>query len=113
MGYGLPAAIGAQLAFPKATVIDVAGDGSIQMNIQELATAKQAGTPVKIAILTPSVIFDRLDDFLPSYSISTITFSIKASFSDLIIDVIFSSGWSWSKLTAATPLACNDAAGTS
>ena len=51
MGYGLPAAIGAQLAFPKATVIDVAGDGSIQMNIQELATAKQAGTPVKIAIL--------------------------------------------------------------
>jgi acetolactate synthase I/II/III large subunit len=51
MGYGLPAAIGAKMAFPEATVIDIAGDGSIQMNIQELATAKQYNTPVKIAIL--------------------------------------------------------------
>ncbi len=51
MGYGLPAAIGAQLAFPDKTVIDVAGDGSIQMNIQEIATAKQYGAPVKVAIL--------------------------------------------------------------
>jgi acetolactate synthase-1/2/3 large subunit len=51
MGYGLPAAIGAQMAFPEATVIDVAGDGSIQMNIQELATARECGAPVKVAIL--------------------------------------------------------------
>ena len=51
MGFGLPAAIGAQIAFPDKTVIDVAGDGSIQMNIQELATAKQYGCPVKILIL--------------------------------------------------------------
>lgn len=51
MGYGLPAAIGAKLAFPDKTVIDVAGDGSIQMNIQELATARQYGAPVKVAIL--------------------------------------------------------------
>jgi acetolactate synthase-1/2/3 large subunit len=51
MGYGLPAAIGAQMALPEATVIDVAGDGSIQMNIQELATARECGAPVKIAIL--------------------------------------------------------------
>lgn len=51
MGYGLPAAIGAQVAAPKATVIDIAGDGSIQMNIQELATAVQYNLPVKIAIL--------------------------------------------------------------
>jgi acetolactate synthase I/II/III large subunit len=51
MGYGLPAAIGAQMAFPDATVIDVAGDGSIQMNIQELATARECGAQVKIAIL--------------------------------------------------------------
>jgi acetolactate synthase-1/2/3 large subunit len=51
MGYGLPAAIGAKLAFPDKTVIDVAGDGSIQMNIQELATARQWGAPVKVAIL--------------------------------------------------------------
>ncbi|MDR2549442.1 MAG: biosynthetic-type acetolactate synthase large subunit [Desulfobulbus sp.] len=51
MGYGLPAAIGAQTAFPDAAVIDVAGDGSIQMNIQELATARECGAHVKIAIL--------------------------------------------------------------
>lgn len=51
MGYGLPAAIGAQFAFPDKTVVDIAGDGSIQMNIQELATAKEYGMPVKVAIL--------------------------------------------------------------
>jgi acetolactate synthase-1/2/3 large subunit len=51
MGYGLPAAIGAQVAFPGRLVIDIAGDGSIQMNIQELATAMQHELPVKIAIL--------------------------------------------------------------
>lgn len=51
MGYGLPAAIGAKMAAPDRTVIDVAGDGSIQMNIQELATAQQYHCPVKVAIL--------------------------------------------------------------
>jgi acetolactate synthase-1/2/3 large subunit len=54
MGYGFPAAIGAQVAFPRETVIDIAGDGSIQMNIQELATAVQYELPVKIAILNNS-----------------------------------------------------------
>ncbi|RMG88234.1 MAG: biosynthetic-type acetolactate synthase large subunit [Candidatus Dadabacteria bacterium] len=51
MGYGFPAAIGAQAAFPDRIVIDIAGDGSIQMNIQELATAVQYKLPVKVAIL--------------------------------------------------------------
>jgi len=51
MGFGLPAAIGAQVAQPKELVIDIAGDGSIQMNIQELATAIQYKLPVKIIIL--------------------------------------------------------------
>jgi acetolactate synthase-1/2/3 large subunit len=51
MGFGFPAAIGAQVAFPDKTVIDIAGDGSIQMNIQEMATAVQYNLPVKIAIL--------------------------------------------------------------
>jgi len=51
MGYGFPAAIGAQIAFPDRIVIDIAGDGSIQMNIQELATAVQYRLPVKVAIL--------------------------------------------------------------
>jgi len=51
MGYGFPAAIGAQMAAPGRMVIDIAGDGSIQMNIQEMATAMQYKLPVKIAIL--------------------------------------------------------------
>jgi acetolactate synthase-1/2/3 large subunit len=51
MGYGLPAAIGAQLGNPDALVIDVAGEASIQMNIQELATASQYRLPVKVFIL--------------------------------------------------------------
>ncbi len=51
MGYGFPAAIGAQLARPDRRVIDIAGDGSIQMNIQELIVAVQHRLPVIIAIL--------------------------------------------------------------
>lgn len=51
MGYGFPAAIGAQLAFPDKMVITIAGDGSIQMNIQELATAVANKLPVKVIIL--------------------------------------------------------------
>ncbi len=51
MGFGLPAALGAQAAFPKRQVIDVSGDGSFQMNSQELATLVQYRLPVKIIIL--------------------------------------------------------------
>jgi acetolactate synthase-1/2/3 large subunit len=51
MGYGLPAAIGAQLAHPKALVIDIAGEASILMNMQEMSTAAQYRLPVKIFIL--------------------------------------------------------------
>ncbi|HUU54662.1 MAG TPA: biosynthetic-type acetolactate synthase large subunit [Armatimonadota bacterium] len=51
MGYGLPAAIGAQVAHPNDVVWDIAGDGSIQMNIQEMATAVAEKIPVKIAVL--------------------------------------------------------------
>ena len=51
MGYGFPAAIGVQCAFPDALVVDIAGDGSIQMNIQEMATAVQYNLPVKIVLL--------------------------------------------------------------
>jgi acetolactate synthase-1/2/3 large subunit len=51
MGYGFPAAIGAQMAFPDKLVVDVAGDGSIQMNIQEMATAMDQLLPIKIVIL--------------------------------------------------------------
>jgi acetolactate synthase I/II/III large subunit len=51
MGFGLPAAIGAQMARPERRVIAISGDGSIQMNIQELSTAMQACLPIKVVIL--------------------------------------------------------------
>ncbi|MGB9668070.1 MAG: biosynthetic-type acetolactate synthase large subunit [Thermosulfidibacteraceae bacterium] len=51
MGFGFPAAIGVQAAHPDDLVIDIAGDGSIQMNIQELATVKQYNLPVKVVII--------------------------------------------------------------
>ncbi|WRO20271.1 biosynthetic-type acetolactate synthase large subunit [Metallumcola ferriviriculae] len=51
MGFGLPAAIGVQLAHPDSVVFNIAGDGSIQMNSQEFATAVQYGLPIKVAIL--------------------------------------------------------------
>jgi acetolactate synthase-1/2/3 large subunit len=51
MGFGFPAAIGAQVAFPDEVVIDIAGDGSFQMTSQELATAVQYNLPVIVAIL--------------------------------------------------------------
>jgi acetolactate synthase-1/2/3 large subunit len=51
MGYGLPAAIGAQLGNPNSLVIDIAGEASIQMNIQELGTATQYKLPVKVFVL--------------------------------------------------------------
>ncbi len=54
MGYGLPAAMGAAVANPQVPVIDIAGDGSIQMNIQELATLSLNNIPVKIVILNNS-----------------------------------------------------------
>ncbi len=54
MGYGFPAALGAKIAHPKKQVIDIAGDGSIQMNIQELATAATYDIGVKVIILNNS-----------------------------------------------------------
>ncbi len=51
MGYGLPAAVGVQLAHPKSLVIDIAGEASIQMTMQELSTAMQYRAPVKVFIL--------------------------------------------------------------
>jgi acetolactate synthase-1/2/3 large subunit len=51
MGYGLPAAIGAQFGCPERIVVDIAGDGSIQMNIQELTTAVNNKLPIKICVL--------------------------------------------------------------
>ena len=51
MGYGLPAAVGVQLAHPDALVIDIAGEASVQMTMQEMSTAMQYQLPIKIFIL--------------------------------------------------------------
>jgi acetolactate synthase-1/2/3 large subunit len=56
MGYGLPAAIGAKVAKPESTVVCVSGDGSIMMNIQELATLNRYGIDVKILLLDNSAL---------------------------------------------------------
>jgi acetolactate synthase-1/2/3 large subunit len=51
MGYGIPAALGVQLAHPNSLVIDIAGEGSVQMTMQEMSTAVQSNLPIKIFIL--------------------------------------------------------------
>ena len=51
MGFGLPAALGAQVAFPDEQVITISGDGSFEMTLQELSTAQTYGLPVKVVIL--------------------------------------------------------------
>lgn len=56
MGFGFPAAIGAQEGCPDSLVVCVAGDGSLQMNIQEMATVYEAGTPVKVLLLNNSTL---------------------------------------------------------
>ncbi len=56
MGFGLPAAIGAQFAYPDATVINVSGDGSIMMNLQEFATLRRYDLPVKIVLFDNSAL---------------------------------------------------------
>ncbi|MGB8601561.1 MAG: thiamine pyrophosphate-dependent enzyme, partial [Rhizomicrobium sp.] len=54
MGYGLPAALGVQIAHPDSLVIDIAGEGSVQMTMQEIVTATQYNLPIKIFILNNS-----------------------------------------------------------
>ena len=54
MGFGLPAAIGAQMAVPDALVVCIAGDGSLQMNSQEMATARVNNLPIKVLLLNNS-----------------------------------------------------------
>lgn len=56
MGFGLPAAIGAALAVPDSSVVCVTGDGSLQMNMQEMATAVELNTPVKVLLLNNGVL---------------------------------------------------------
>lgn len=54
MGFGLPASIGAQIANPKSLVLNITGDGSFQMNLQELATCREHNIPIKVVIMNNS-----------------------------------------------------------
>ena len=56
MGFGLPAAIGVQLALPEARVAVITGDGSLMMNLQELATVRRYGLPIKIIVFNNSAL---------------------------------------------------------
>ena len=56
MGFGLPASIGAQLANPQSLVLNITGDGSFQMNLQELATCREHNIPIKIIIMNSNCI---------------------------------------------------------
>ena len=60
MGYGLPAAIGAKFGYPDTPVICISGDGGVQMNIQELATATAYGLPVILCIFNNSYLMENV-----------------------------------------------------
>jgi acetolactate synthase-1/2/3 large subunit len=82
MGFGFPAAIGAQLAFPEATVICVSGDGSIQMNIQELGTAVEWKLPVIIAIMNNNYLgmVRQWQELFYDNRLSQVTFGVMPDF---------------------------------
>ena len=113
MGYGLPAAIGVQAACPDETVFDIAGDGSIQMNIQELMTAVNYNLPVNVAIINngflgmvrqwQELFYDRRyshtelanPDFVKlaeAYGAKGVRVSKAADVADVLIDAVRTSG---------------------
>ncbi|MFA5989296.1 MAG: acetolactate synthase 3 large subunit [Sphingomonas sp.] len=99
MGYGLPAAIGAQLGNPDALVIDIAGEASIQMNIQELATATQYRLPVKIFILN-----NQYMGMVRQWQELTYASRYSESYSDALPDfVMLAQAYGWKGLLIETP----------
>ena len=96
MGFGLPAAIGASLAFPDRPVVCFSGDGSLQMNIQELATAVEQRTPIKIVVLNNQSLglvrqqqrlFYQHHGFASSYSIKVDFAAIARGFGMRAVDL--------------------------
>ncbi|MFZ5609696.1 MAG: acetolactate synthase 3 large subunit [Pseudomonadota bacterium] len=99
MGYGLPAALGAQLAHPEALVLCVSGDASIQMNIQELATATQYDLPVKVLILN-----NRYMGMVRQWQDLTYEGRHAHSYSDALPDFVkLAEAYGWSGLVIDTP----------
>ena len=102
MGYGLPAAIGAQLGNPEALVIDIAGEASIQMNIQELGTATQYRLPIKVFILNNEYM-----GMVRQWQQLTFEGRYSASYSDALPDFVMLAqayGWKGIRITCEDEL---------
>jgi acetolactate synthase-1/2/3 large subunit len=105
MGYGLPAAIGAQMGHPDALVIDIAGEASIQMNIQEMATATQYRLPVKVFILN-----NEWMGMVRQWQELTYESRYSESYSDSLPDfVALAEAYGWKGIRCADPAKLDDA----
>jgi acetolactate synthase-1/2/3 large subunit len=104
MGYGLPAAIGAQLGNPDALVIDIAGEASILMNIQELGTATQYRLPVKVFVLNNEYM-----GMVRQWQDLTYEGRHSQSYSDSLPDFVrLAEAWGWKGIRIDTADALDD-----
>ncbi len=105
MGYGMPAAIGAQLGDPDALVIDIAGEASIQMNIQEMGTATQYRLPIKIFILN-----NEWMGMVRQWQELTYEGRYSSSYSDSLPDfVALAEAYGWKGIRVSDPAKLDDA----
>ncbi len=105
MGYGLPAAVGAQMGNPDALVIDIAGEASIQMNIQEMATATQYRLPVKVFILN-----NEWMGMVRQWQELTYESRFSESYSDSLPDfVALAEAYGWKGIRCSDPAKLDDA----
>jgi acetolactate synthase I/II/III large subunit len=105
MGYGLPAAIGAQMGNPDALVIDIAGEASIQMNIQEMGTATQYRLPIKVFILN-----NEWMGMVRQWQELTYESRYSESYSDSLPDfVALAEAYSWKGIRCEDPAKLDDA----
>ncbi len=105
MGYGMPAAIGAQLGNPDALVIDIAGEASIQMNIQEMGTATQYRLPIKIFILN-----NEWMGMVRQWQELTYESRYSESYSDSLPDfVALAQAYGWKGIRVSDPTELDDA----
>ena len=105
MGYGLPAAIGAQMGNPDALVIDIAGEASIQMNIQEMGTASQYRLPVKVFIIN-----NEWMGMVRQWQQLTYESRYSNSYSDSLPDfVALAEAYGWKGIRCSDPAKLDDA----
>ncbi len=105
MGYGLPAAIGAQMGHPDALVIDIAGEASIQMNIQEMGTATQYRLPIKVFVLN-----NEWMGMVRQWQELTYESRFSESYSDSLPDfVALAEAYGWKGIRCSDPAKLDDA----